>query len=801
MPPPAGVALLAATGEILALNPPASELIVLKSTGEKLPDCWDLLHPDDGLQLRERMAALVESRGEPYSCLQQWRRGLHTWVAVQASYSALAWGEQPQIVVTLVGLETQDRQGDRRCSDQGNLLATVLNHVDAQVFMKDRRGRYLYANASAEQPFLPGIGSIVGRTDAELIPPEAARALREVDEQVFREGGPLWREERLPLASGGERIFLSKKMLYHQPGQEDCLIGFSTDITELRQATEQLAASEEHFRLLAENSSDVVLHLANDGVVRWVSPSLTTALGWLPEEWIGELGTQFLRHGGEAEHYQANRQSLKNNGHGVIAREQVRAKDGGWHWIETHANPYINSKGVVEGIVARFHLIDEIVKAEETLRLSEQRHRRLADQMLDVVWAINLDGRFTYLSPSLKRLRGFTPEEVMAMPLEANFTPASFSVVQAGLAKAQEDLRAGRPVAFEAVLEEIRKDGGTVWTDVKATGLYNEQGEVLEIVGVTRDITVQHKLQDSLRISEERYRLLAENARDVIWTLTAEGAISYISPSIERLRGLPPEQAMAQRLDEIHPPDSLQRFDTYWRQMVGAIKAGMTPQSFRAELEYYCRDGSTIWADVMALPILNGSGQLQQVIGTSRDITERKLYEAELQLANQKLEAMATHDGLTGIWNRNRLSEEIRDGISRSERYGDNLTLILCDIDHFKHINDHYGHQAGDQVLIEFCGRIKAQLRDSDGFGRWGGEEFLIILPHGNSAAAEALAIKLRNCIAGQPFPTVGRVTASFGVAQRDAHEHELEWLQRVDQQLYAAKHGGRNQVVMAGRR
>lgn len=428
---------------------------------------------------------------------------------------------------------TQQKEAMVQLEQDRALLHTVLSHIDAQVYMKDRQGRYLYANTNVEQLLLHGAENLVGYTDADLMPPEAARAIRELDEQVFREGGPLWREERLPLASGGERIFLSKKMLYRQPGQQDdCLIGFSTDITELRQATEQLAASEEHFRLLAENSSDVVFRVAPDGRIVWVSPSLTTALGWLAEDWIGQVGTQFLVHGGTAEHYRANLETLKMGGRSVIAREQIYAKDGSLHWAETHAGPYVNGKGVVDDIVASFRLIDANVEAEQQLRQSEQRHRLLADNIQDVVWTMDLQGHFTYISPSIKRLRGYSPEEVMAMPLELDFTPASCAIVQAGLAKAQEDVRAGRPIAFEAVLEQICKDGSTVWTDVKATGLYSEQGEVLEIVGVTRDVTVQRQLSEALRVSEERYRLIAENARDVIWTMEPDGRISYVSPSI-----------------------------------------------------------------------------------------------------------------------------------------------------------------------------------------------------------------------------------------------------------------------------
>lgn len=693
---------------------------------------------------------------------------------------------------------TQQRMTLAKLEQERALLETVLSHIDAHVYMKDRQGRYLYANRGVERLLNRSLASILGRNDAELLPAATAEAIQRVDAQVVREGGPLWVEERVPQTDGSERIFLSKKLLYRPPGQEECMIGFSTDITQLRQASQQLAASEEHFRLLAENSSDVVFRLANDGRILWVSPSLTNALGWRPEEWLGKVGTDFLVHRGEAEHYRHNLHTLQHGGGTTLARDQVRARDGSIHWIETHAGPYRDADGTIDGVVASFRLIDDIVAAEQRLLQSEQRQRRLADTILDVVWSIDLKGQFTYMSPSVQRLRGFTPEEVMAMPLEANFTPASFRIVAAGLEQANRDVAAGQPIRFQAELEEICKDGSTVWTDVRATGLHNEQGECLEIVGVSRDITAQHQLREELRISEERYRLLAENARDVIWTMQPDGQISYVSPSIQLLRGFSAEEAMAQPLEQIHPQDSLQRSSAYFQQLREDIAAGREPQSFRGELEYLCRDGTTIWTEVLALPVLDAQGRFRQLLGVSRDISERKRFERQLLQANQQLEQLAISDGLTGISNRRHMESLIQQEISRSDRYGEPLSLILCDLDHFKRINDHFGHGCGDQVLIEFCRRIQQQLRSSDSFGRWGGEEFLILLPCSDAAAAAALADKLRQRLTATPIEPVGLVTCSFGVAQRRPDEAVGEWLQRVDNRLYAAKAGGRNRVVEA---
>ena len=563
---------------------------------------------------------------------------------------------------------TAQRQALERLEKEHALLNTVLTHIHAQVYMKDRHGRYLYSNATGAQLGLHGVVSIVGRTDAELLPAEAAQAIRQVDEQVFAHGKPLLVEERLPQQEGDDRIFLSEKLLYRQPGQPDCLIGFSTEITQLRRASAQLAASEEHFRLLAENSSDVVMRVDGEGRILWVSPSLTPALGWLPEEFLGRLGSEFLLHGGEAGNYRANLQSLgTGEADDAMARDQVRAKDGTIHWAETHASPYRNASGEVEGIVASFRLIDEAVAAEEELRRSE-----------------------------------------------------------------------------------------------------------------------------------ERYRLLAENARDVIWTMEPDGRISYVSPSIQLLRGLTPEEAMRQPLEQIHPPASLRRSQAYFQQLVADAQAGLPLQPFRNELEYYCADGSTIWTDVIALPIADDQGRLQKLLGVSRDITERKHYERQLMEANRRLQELATTDGLTGIWNRRHLEASIHQAIQRSQRSGNPLALILCDIDTFKAINDRHGHPVGDQVLIAFSRLIQQQLRSTDCFGRWGGEEFLILLEPSDARSARVLAEQLRQLVASTPFPPVGTVTASFGVAQRLEHESPIAWFQRVDTCVYAAKKAGRNQIWMA---
>lgn len=122
---------------------------------------------------------------------------------------------------------------------------------------------------------------------------------------------------------------------------------------------------------------------------------------------------------------------------------------------------------------------------------------------------------------------------------------------------------------------------------------------------------------------------------------------------------------------------------------------------------------------------------------------------------------------------------------------------MLFDIDHFKSINDRFGHLAGDQVLVEITRRVQLNLRAGDMLARWGGEEFAVLLPQCGTDMAMIVAEKLRATVAGEPFPEAGRVTASFGLSQFSPEETRDAWFKRADDALYRAKEGGRNRVVV----
>jgi diguanylate cyclase (GGDEF)-like protein len=167
----------------------------------------------------------------------------------------------------------------------------------------------------------------------------------------------------------------------------------------------------------------------------------------------------------------------------------------------------------------------------------------------------------------------------------------------------------------------------------------------------------------------------------------------------------------------------------------------------------------------------------------------------ELEYEKRDLIDLATVDPLTRAFNRRKLSEILADETSRARRYATPLSVILFDIDHFKRVNDTYGHDAGDVVLTEMARLVMGLLRENDRLARWGGEEFLVVAPGVGLEGAAELAERLRAAVAAQAFPGVPGVTASFGVAQYRPGEPPEPLVKRADAALYRAKEGGRNRV------
>ncbi len=206
----------------------------------------------------------------------------------------------------------------------------------------------------------------------------------------------------------------------------------------------------------------------------------------------------------------------------------------------------------------------------------------------------------------------------------------------------------------------------------------------------------------------------------------------------------------------------------------------------------------------LSLEKLRIQKELLQVRERQQEMLETEIDRrtAELQRSNEalsaaqvELEHMAMTDNLTGLYNRNKMDELIDGEYRRAVRYESPFSLILMDVDHFKEVNDTYGHLVGDRVLIDCAAQLRDSLRKSDSVGRWGGEEFLVLAPNTGRDGALALAESMRQKVASYRYREEENITVSLGVAEYRSGENIFDTVRRADEALYRAKAGGRNRV------
>ena len=220
-----------------------------------------------------------------------------------------------------------------------------------------------------------------------------------------------------------------------------------------------------------------------------------------------------------------------------------------------------------------------------------------------------------------------------------------------------------------------------------------------------------------------------------------------------------------------------------YKKLWGALESGET---FSGDIEDRNFTGGTNWFHVTASPDYDDQGELDGYIAFYQNIDDQMRYKHD-----------ANTDTLTGLMNRAGLDKIFDEEIQRSHRYSYPLSAILIDIDHFKEVNDTYGHQVGDVILKEFSKILLSHIREVDTIGRWGGEEFLILCPHTDEEGVRVIAENLRSRVEEYSFSIVGKKTASFGVAQYDNSSLAENLFHQLDRALYCAKNMGRNQVVL----
>jgi diguanylate cyclase (GGDEF)-like protein len=317
-------------------------------------------------------------------------------------------------------------------------------------------------------------------------------------------------------------------------------------------------------------------------------------------------------------------------------------------------------------------------------------------------------------------------------------------------------------------------------------------------------------MPDSIDLNEFHWLLAIVQSIDVgVVVLDREYRVQVWNTFMENRSGVQPKDAQNSNFFSLFP-----EIDRAWfsRKVESVATLGTPAFTVWEQRPYLMRFKSYqpitgqeefMYQNTTLLPLRSPDNRINHICLVIYDVTDVATNRHQIQAANAQLQLLSSTDRLTGLYNRGHWEASLKAAYARHQRYGNALSLVMLDIDHFKRVNDTYGHQAGDKVIEQVARLLHEHVRESDVVGRYGGEEFGVVLSDTDSAGGQIFAERLRKAVEASLVQYNGqdiRFTVSLGVADlsQPANDH-AELIARADQALYTSKKTGRNRVTVYG--
>ncbi len=724
-------------------------------------------------------------------------------------------------------------------------LQSILDNSTAIIYLKDRQGRYLLVNRQYETVFQMERTQMIGKTSAEIFPKEIAEEYWASDKKILETGISSIEEQTITDENGTRTFIWSKFPLLDSDGEAYAVCSLSTDITDRKKIEESLLRSEERFRLVSYATSDAVWdwNMVTDHM--WWNESMRRLFGYAAENIQPDFDWWKERlHPKDKKKVVASIHAALEEDAPFWSKEfRFRRADGTYADVFDRGYLTRDDEGKPIRMVGAMMDITRWREVEAELATERNLLRTLIDHLPDDVYAKDTKSRFILGNPALARIIGVAHPDNLMGKTDFDFYPAELAAQY--YADEQSLMRTGQPLLDQEEFVIDKATGEKHWNLTTKIPLNDSQGNIAGLVGISRDITTLKRHEEDLtgRVNELEQRrreisllnemigrfqtcttieqacaviakygqLLFPDEAGVLYLINpaftqSEQVVSW-GPTLPDPASFPPDDCLGLLRVQMHVVES---------HIPGKHNSACPHIPLPVPNAYVCMP---LLAEVEVMGLLhirclptpeseNASQAAREwFTETKQQLVRTVAQSLSLALVNLKLREtlrqQSIRDPLSGMFNRRYLEESLEREILRASRGHRPLGVIMLDIDHFKRFNDNFGHEAGDAVLRELGAFLRSNVRGEDIACRYGGEEFVLIMPDASLKVTQERAEKLRKGVKRLKVQLNNRVleslTISLGIAmlpEQGANGDAI--LRAADDALYEAKEAGRDCVVTA---
>ncbi|HUP97158.1 MAG TPA: PAS domain-containing protein [Usitatibacter sp.] len=746
-----------------------------EAIGKRVQDMFD---PQTVELITPEIEAAFRGEKRIYERLAQMQNGVKRWVRVHLLPDLAPDGTVQGLYSLMIDVDADRRNRDRLEQHDAQLRTFTDNIPDAVAYL-NRERRILFANRHFALQRGTTPEEIVGRTTPELMGEEMASWIKERTQKVFDSGETATYERVARMSDGSERHYHVKAVPdFDESGSVRGMYVVAHDITDVKEAQQQIAAREQDLRFFAENIPEAIVYVdlvlgctfVNNVFLATRGFTREFALGKFPPEvYPAEVMVELQSHIDRA-----------IAGHESAYERVLRMPTGAERWVRVRITPRRGDGGNVVGYYVVSTDIHDIKVAHAAIEDKERQLRQVIDSIPTPMCYVDAGTHYRYVNDAFLDYIGKPASEIVGRAVREVLGDERFHLLEPIL----ERVRKGESLAVERLVRFA--DGRARWMNVRLSPRFVD-GQYLGYYATTSDIHEQKAVEEELRRANTILSAHFDNTPLAVIEWDTGLRVVRWSGQAEPIFGWQASEMLGRSLTGwrlIYEEDEAAATD-----MISGLVNGRERHSTLLHRNYR-KDGSVIWVEWHNSALRDESGRVISILSLAQDVSSR------IQ-AEERLQFMATHDGLTALPNSVLLNDRLAGSLQRAQRARRRVGVMFLDLDHFKDVNDTLGHRVGDLLLKEVSRRFRAALRQSDLLARISGDEFVVVLEDlPDDAAPDHVARKLLDEVR-RPFQIEGHeihVSGSLGLALYPEDGSDAETLlKNADAAMYHAKELGRN--------